>query len=155
MTPSGAARRVAEAAVRADGAVPIGPYTVLECRPPGNMACFNVRWGLADILRERGWPVALLTAADPIEATCAAEIAAGGDMPVLVVVRDAAAHTWQAEVIQAAVKVRPDSVVVVEFGWPSVDRIDDVVYIVTHGAARSSALAVLDRLGLPLDVRES
>jgi beta-N-acetylhexosaminidase len=155
VTPSGAARRVAGAAVCADGQLPTGPYTVLECRPPGNMASFNVSWGLADILRERGWPVALLTAADPIEATCAAEVAAAGEMPVLVVVRDAAAHAWQSEVIQTAAKLRPNAVVAVEFGWPSADRIDDVAYIVTHGAARSSALAVLDRLGLPLDVRES
>ncbi|HZX56671.1 MAG TPA: glycoside hydrolase family 3 N-terminal domain-containing protein, partial [Ilumatobacteraceae bacterium] len=37
--PSGAARRVADAAISVDGVLPGGPYTVLECRPPGNMAC--------------------------------------------------------------------------------------------------------------------
>jgi hypothetical protein len=112
------------------------------------MACFNVRWGLADLLRERGWPVALLTSADPLAATCAAELEAAGDMPVLVVVRDVGTHKWQSEVIEAAAAARPGSVVVVEFGWPGADRVDGVVYVVTHGAARSSAVAVLDRLGL-------
>ncbi|HEY4607951.1 MAG TPA: glycoside hydrolase family 3 N-terminal domain-containing protein, partial [Ilumatobacteraceae bacterium] len=155
-TPSaGAARLVADAAVCVDGPLPAGPYTVLECRPPGNMACFNVSWGVADMLRDSGWPVALVSAADPIDATVAAELAAAGDLPVLVVVRDAGTHKWQSQVIEAAANSRPTSVVAVEFGWPSADRIDGVAYVVTHGAARSSALAVLDRLGLPLDVRES
>jgi len=151
---SPAARRVAEAAVVADGPLPTGPYAVLECRPPGNMACFNVAWGLADDLREHGWPVALLTAADPIEATCAAELEAAGDMPVLVVVRDAGMHQWQRRVIDAAARIRPNNVVAVEFGWPDASRVDGVTHIVTHGAARSSAVAVLDRLGLPSDGKE-
>jgi hypothetical protein len=76
-------------------------------------------------------------------------------MPVLVVVRDAGTHTWQTKAIEAVAQARPNAVVAVEFGWPSSDRVDGVVYIVTHGAARSSAVAVLDRLGLPLDRRES
>jgi len=154
-TSNDAARRAADAAITIDGPLPIGPYTVLECRPPGNMACFNVAWGLADTLRERGWRVAFLTAADPIDAICTAELDAAGDMPVLVVVRDVGTHPWQTKVIAAAAQARPHAVVAVEFGWPSADRVDGVVYIVTHGAARSSALAVLDRLGLPRDLRES
>jgi len=154
-TSNDAARRVAEAAIVVDGPLPNGPYTVLECRPPGNMACFNVTWGLADTLRERGWPVALLTARDRIDAICAAQLEAAADLPVLVVVRDAGMHEWQSRVIEAAAEARPNSVVAVEFGWPSAERVDGVVYVVTHGAARSSATAVLDRLGLPLDVRES
>ena len=75
-------------------------------------------------------------------------------MPVLVVVRDAGTHRWQNAVIEAAAKVRPNNVVAVEFGWPGADRVGGVTYVVTHGAARSSAAAVLDRLGLPLEARE-
>jgi len=149
-----AARRVADAAIVVDGPLPTGPYAVLECRPPGNMACFNVSWGLADTLRAHGWPVALLTAADPLDAICAAELESAGDLPVLVVVRDAGTHQWQSTVIEAAANVRPNKVVAVEFGWPSANRLDGVTYVVTHGAARSSAVAVLDRLGVPLDARE-
>jgi len=149
-----AARRVADAAIVVDGPLPAGPYAVLECRPPGTMACFNVAWGLADSLREQGWPVALLTATDPLDAVSAAELEAAGNMPVLVVVRDAGTHRWQNAVIEAAAKVRPNNVVAVEFGWPGADRVGGVTYVVTHGAARSSAAAVLDRLGLPLEARE-
>ena len=72
-----------------------GPFAVLECRPPGSMACFNVTWGLADALGERGWPTASITESDPIEPTCDAVLEAAGDMPMLVVVRDACVHTWQ------------------------------------------------------------
>ena len=35
--------------------LPGGPFAVVECRPPGTMACFNVSWGIAESLRERGW----------------------------------------------------------------------------------------------------
>jgi hypothetical protein len=149
-----AASRVADAALVVEGPLPMGPYVVLECRPPGNMACFNVTWGLADTLRAHGWPVALLTAADPAASICTAELDAAGNLPVLVVVRDAGTHQWQSAVIEAAAKARPNQVVAVEFGWPSADRVDGVTYVVTHGAARSSAVAVLDRLGLPLEARE-
>jgi beta-N-acetylhexosaminidase len=146
LEPSGAARQVAQRAILIDGEVPAGPFVVLECRPPGSMACFNVAWGIADDLRERGWPVALLTPSDRISSICATELGAAGDMPVVVVVRDACVHPWQIDVIDAAVRARPRSVVVVELGWPSLQRSPDFTTVVSHGAARSSARAVLDLL---------
>lgn len=143
---SEAAREVARRAVLIDGPVPEGPFVVLECRPPGSMACFNVAWGVADDLRERGWPVAVLTASDRIASILAAEVGAAGDMPVLVVVRDACVHPWQIEVIDAAVRAHPRAIVVVELGWPSLPRSPEFTTVVSHGAARSSARAVLDLL---------
>jgi len=145
----GAAQVVADAAVVVDGALPAGPFAVLECRPAGNMASFNVSWGLADFLRDRGWPATTLTANDWNDTTVEA-LESAADRPVLVVVRDAGVHRWQRDVIEAAAQARPGRVVAVELGWPSTDRVDGVVYVVTHGAARSSAMAVLERLGVPV-----
>ena len=143
---TGAAQEVAEGAIVIDGQLPAGPFAVLECRPPGSMACFNVAWGIADELGKRGWPVALLTDADPIEPACAALLDRSGELPVLVVVRDACVHQWQSAVIDAVLRLRPNSAVV-EFGWPSVHRPGGAAFVVTHGAARVSAGAVIDQLG--------
>jgi beta-N-acetylhexosaminidase len=145
-TASTAARQVARRAIVIDGAVPEGPFVVLECRPRGSMASFNVTWGIADELRDRGWPVALVTPSDQIESICAAELGADGRLPVLVVVRNAGVDPWQVTVIDTAVRARPGSVVVVELGWPCLDS-TAVTTVVSHGAARSSARAVLDLLG--------
>ena len=141
-----AAENVARRAVVIDGAIPSGPFVVFECRPPGSMASFNVAWGLADDLRSRGWPIALLTASDQFESICLSELSAAPDLPVLVVVRDACLHPWQTKVIDCALRARRGSVVVVELGWPSLPRSPEFTTIVSHGAARSSALAVLDLL---------
>jgi beta-N-acetylhexosaminidase len=110
------------------------------------MACFNVSWGIATALGERGWPTASITESDPIEPTCAAVLSAAGDMPILVVVRDACVHTWQTVVIDALIDARPRSVVVVELGWPSDLPRGAAAFVVSHGAARSSAQAVIDCL---------
>jgi beta-N-acetylhexosaminidase len=144
--PNVASIEVAKRAIVVDGELPAGPYAVLECRPPGSMACFNVTWGIAKQLGELGWPASTIVASDPIEATSAALLETAGDMPVLVVVRDAAVHAWQSSVIDALVLARPDSVVVVELGWPGARPAGSAAYIVSHGAARSSANAVIDRL---------
>ncbi len=143
---SPASPSLAERAIVIDGALPAGPFAVLECRPLGSMASSNVCWGIADQLGERGWPAALLTESDPIEPAVAAVLGFAGEMPVLVVVRDACVHPWQTAVIDAFVDARPNSVVVVEFGWPSVRPAGCAAFVVTHGAARSSTQAVLDCL---------
>jgi beta-N-acetylhexosaminidase len=142
-----AAQLVAERAIVIDGELPCGPFAVVECRPPGSMACFNVTWGIADALRKRGWPTAMIMASDHIASVCAAVLDAAGEMPILVVVRDTCVHPWQATVIDVLVAARPRSVVVVELGWPSDRPAGIVASVLTHGAARSSAQAVIDHLG--------
>ncbi len=144
-----AAREVAERAIVVDGRTPVGPFAVVECRPPGNMACFNVRWGIAHDLLGLGWPVSSIAETDPIGPACAAALEAAGEMPVVVVVRDACVHPWQIDVIDALVVARPDSVAVVEMGWPAGRPAGCASYIVTHGAARASADALLASLGVP------
>lgn len=144
-----AAQQVAERAIVVDGQLPAGPFAVLECRPPGSMACFNVSWGIAEALGERGWQATSITESDPIEATCDAVLRAAGDMPIVVVVRDACVHTWQTAVVEAMVGALVDaqqSAVVVELGWPGDRPRGAAAFVVTHGAARSSAQAVIDRL---------
>jgi hypothetical protein len=53
-------------------------------------------------------------------------------------------------VIESVVEARPISVVVVELGWQGDRTFTNVVSVVTHGAARSSAQAVIDRLVMPV-----
>ena len=125
-----AARIVAEQAIVVEGDLPPGAFAVVECRPRASMACFNVSWGIADELGERGWAIALLGESDPIEPACAALLDAAGELPVLVVVRDACVHPWQIEVIDVLVNARPTSVVVVELGWPSSHPVRCAAYVV-------------------------
>jgi len=141
-----AARIVASRAIHVDGPVPPGPYSVLECRPRLSMACFNVRWGVAEELAELGWPTATITAKDPVEERCTRFVHEAGNRPVLVVVRDAEVHAWQRDVVQRIVALRPVAVVVVEMGWPSADPVPGAIHVVTYGASRSSADALIGRL---------
>ena len=127
---------------------------VVECRPPGSAWRAQRFVGLADGLSRRGRPATSIAISDPV-APCAAVVEASGDLPILVVARDAYVHTWQTSVIDALVLARPDAVVVVELGWPGPRPAGVVSYVVPHGAARSSALAVIDRLDAPiLEARE-
>jgi beta-N-acetylhexosaminidase len=143
----GAALLVAERAIVVDGELPSGPFAIVECRPRGSMACFNVTWGLADLLRRRGWPTATIIESDPIASASAAALEMAGDMPIVLVVRDVCVHPWQAAVVDLLVAARPTSLVTVELGWPG-DRPSGIAAsVVTHGAARSSAQAVIDHLG--------
>ncbi|MEU2393083.1 glycoside hydrolase family 3 protein [Streptomyces sp. NPDC007369] len=61
-------------------------------------------------------------------------LAAAGDRTVVAVVRDAHRHPWMAEVLDALVAARPDTVVV-EMGLPRAEP-RGALYIATHGAAR-------------------
>ncbi|MEP7111920.1 MAG: glycoside hydrolase family 3 N-terminal domain-containing protein [Ilumatobacteraceae bacterium] len=147
---SSAARVVAARAIAVDGHLSVGPYAVLECRPPGNNACFNVSWGITEALRNHGWSTASISATDAIEPVVAALIRVAGALPILVVVRDTCVHPWQTVVVDSLVRARPSSVAVVELGWPGLRPAGTTAYVVSHGAARSSAHAVIDLL-----VRES
>ncbi|MFJ9642635.1 glycoside hydrolase family 3 protein [Streptomyces sp. NPDC101206] len=61
-------------------------------------------------------------------------LAAAGGRTVVAVVRDAHRHPWMAEVLDALVAARPDTVVV-EMGLPRAEP-RGALYIATHGAAR-------------------
>jgi hypothetical protein len=120
---------------------------VLECRPELSVVCFNVHWGIASSLAERGWPTAAIRQDDPIPQTCRSLLDAAVDLPLLIVVRDAGLRPWQQSVIDHCVQHHPGLVVVAELGWPATDPSRDaVVTVVTHGAARCSAQALIDLL---------
>ena len=143
--PSDAARRVAEAAVVVDGALPHPPFAVLECQPRLSMASFNVSWGLAGEAAALGWPTMLVAESDDLDDVLATFTAAAGSRALVVVVRDASVHTWQRAVIDLCVgSGRPT--VVAELGWPAGELPPATAHIVSHGAARGSAEAVLNRL---------
>ncbi len=61
-------------------------------------------------------------------------LAAAGGRTVVAVVRDVHRHPWMAEVLDALVAARPDTVVV-EMGLPRAEP-RGALYIATHGAAR-------------------
>jgi len=129
------APNIARRALDVTGTIPPGPFAVVECRPTSSMASFNVAWGLSTVLGDRDWPLTCVTSADAVP---------DSTVPTVVVVRDAGVHTWQHDVIARCAHDR--STVVVEMGWPSGRQWDVAASIVTHGAARSSALAVLELL---------
>lgn len=143
-----AASMVAARAVSVDGVLPTGPFVVLECRPQLSSACFNVTWGVAAALGDLGWPTHTITEHDAIAVACAPVLreAAFGSMPVLVVVRDAGVHPWQADVIVHIARSLDVPIVVVEMGWPGAPPSDagQVVSVVTYGAARCSATALVE-----------
>ena len=104
------------------------------------MACFNVTWGLSAVLGARGWPLHRVnSAADDV-----AGFVDSTELPLVVVVRDAAVHTWQDDVVRRCARTR--ATVVVDLGWPSDRSWDVAATIVSHGAARASAQAVLELL---------
>jgi beta-N-acetylhexosaminidase len=140
-----AAHVIAARAIELVGALPPGPYAVLECRPRLSMASFNVSWGIAAEVGERGWPTMRIEEADDVDATCAAFVEAAGDRAIIVVVRDTSVHQWQREVIDHCVS-SGHATVVVEMGWSDSWRPASDAYVVSHGASRSSARAVIDLL---------
>jgi len=141
-----AAAIVARAAVVVDGDLPAGPFAVLECRPRGGSASFNVSWGVAAELERLGWTTRRIGEADDVAASCRSFVEAAGRAPILVVVRDLEVHPWQRTVVAAVREAADQPVVVAEMGWPSQDQPEGVGMVVTHGAARSSGRALLDRL---------
>lgn len=126
-----AARR-AVTVTGAPGPLATAPY-VATLAPVANVAVGDeTPWGVAAEL------AALLpgTASGvyPEGASAADVLAAAGGRTVVAVVRDAHRHPWMAEVLDALVAARPETVVV-EMGLPqSAPR--GRLYVATHGASR-------------------
>lgn len=60
--------------------------------------------------------------------------------PVIVAVRGTRRRAWQVDVVQRVRKARPD-LVVVDHGTPSTPEVLGERYVLTHGAARVTAVA--------------
>jgi beta-N-acetylhexosaminidase len=134
-----AARRAVRVTRRADRpALPLttAPH-VVELAPETHLAIDKATpWGVAAPLAEL-LPGTTATRFRQGEATGAAIeglLAGITGRPLVIVVRDAHRHPWQAEALRHLLSARPDAVVV-EMGLPH--RADlGAVHIATHGAAR-------------------
>ncbi|HEV7706633.1 MAG TPA: glycoside hydrolase family 3 protein [Asanoa sp.] len=139
-----AARR----AVKVGGTAPAlplaGPPHVVELSPPANIAVgTDTPWGVAAPLAALlpGTTAVRLTPEDAAEPSTVVAAAAG--RPLVLVVRDLHRHAWMTTLAQAVLRSRPDAVVV-ELGVPA--AIVGATHIATHGATRSSGLAVAEVL---------
>lgn len=111
---------------------------VVEFTTAVNLAIGPTPWGLATPLRDRfaEATTAVASEADPL--------AAAGDRPVVLVVRDVHRHPEMAGRLTELVNRRPDAVVV-EMGIPGTGPVSRN-YIATYGASRACAEAVADLL---------
>jgi beta-N-acetylhexosaminidase len=133
----------AEAARRAlrlhgDARVDAAPL-VVELVPEANLAAGETEHGLAD-----AWPGAVTV-----------RVRRQGDMralagehpsrPLVLVVRDAARHEWQQEVVRELLGLRAPTVVI-ETGLPGWRPPPDVPLVETAGAGRANLTAAVERL---------
>jgi beta-N-acetylhexosaminidase len=146
---SGIGLAAARRAVRADGAVRVGPgAVVVELQAGTSMAVGAVPWGVGDVLAGRDPAVEVVRVGEG-EAG-AVDPAAG--RPLVVVVRDLHRHEWQAGLLGRLLGARGD-LVVVEMGLPA-SRPEAHAggagaaggYVATHGAGRVNALAAAEVL---------
>jgi beta-N-acetylhexosaminidase len=151
-----AARR----ALRIEGEPPSGlsGAHVVELDRPANIAAGAVPWGLA----------AALTAIDPTTSAgrlsesadsgaVADTLATAARRPLVIVVRDPQRRPNQAALLHTLLAARPDAIVV-DMGWPDVDRPPGATRISTFGASRASgeaAAAILVDAGAAILRRSS
>ncbi|NXY93930.1 glycoside hydrolase family 3 protein [Streptomyces sp. BR123] len=125
------------------GGAPVSVPYVATLAPVANIAVGDeTPWGVAAEL------AALVPGTGsglyPRGAAAADILAAAGDRTVVAVVRDAHRHPWMAEVLDALVAARPDTVVV-EMGLPRAEP-RGALYIATHGAARVCGRAAAEAI---------
>lgn len=116
-----------------------GPPLVVELHDTPSLAAGHVPWGVGRALCD------LLPGTVVVERT---ESTAGdldvvdehADRPVVVAVRGTRRRPWQADVVRRIRAIRPD-VVVVDHGVPSAPDVLGDRYVITHGAARVTAVA--------------
>ncbi|MGW6571206.1 glycoside hydrolase family 3 protein [Streptomyces sp. NPDC054945] len=131
---SGIGQTAARRAVLVTGsAKPLTVPYVATLAPVANIAVGDeTPWGVAAELAE------LLPGTEagvfPEGSRAGDVLAAAGDRTVVAVVRDAHRHPWMAQVLDALVEARPDTVVV-EMGLPRA-RPRGALHIATHGASR-------------------
>ncbi|MFI7614158.1 glycoside hydrolase family 3 protein [Nonomuraea terrae] len=127
------------------------PAHVVELAPEMNLAIDKkTPWGVGEPLARLvpGTAVTRLTSGEATGPALERLIATAADRPLVVVVRDAHRHPWQADALRHLLSARPDAVVV-EMGLPA--RADlGAVHIATHGSApvcgRAAAEALSGRL---------
>ncbi len=127
---------------------PLTNPLLVEIVPPSNIAVGTVPWGLGRFVGDgnvRRISTSGHADVDPV-------LAAAGNRPLLVVVRDAHRYPVARDVVKKLLSVRPDTVIV-EMGlpvWQPVDLVDNPaqVYVATYGATSASSRAAAELLGL-------
>jgi beta-N-acetylhexosaminidase len=129
---------------------PLGPLpdpAVLQLGAPENIAVGSVPWGLAPWVPASRLQRAPASLADgETVPVIDAALAASAGRPLIVVVRDAHRYPAAQAVVTGLLAARPD-VVVLDMGlpfWPPPGG----VHVATYGAARASAQAAAEVLGL-------
>jgi beta-N-acetylhexosaminidase len=129
--------------VRGDVAVDGAPL-VVELEPEPMVAAGPAMHGLGNAIRDRRPESAVVSVSDA--ATDAGEVARSAEgRPLVLVLRDAARHSWQQSVASGVIALRPDAVVV-ETGLPGWIPEHVTASIETHGAGRVSLEAAADLL---------
>lgn len=120
------------------------PPAVIELRAPSNIAVGDeTRSGIAAAVATR-WPGTSTTTVSTESALLDAASGAEGQ-PLWVAVRDPHRHEWMPPALAALLAARPDAVVI-ETGWPGWSAPDGTTHVLTHGAARVTADAVVELL---------
>jgi beta-N-acetylhexosaminidase len=138
-------RAVAAAALKVRNELPgsRAGALVVECRAESSMANFDVAWGLGDDLAALDPAVTTMHAT--ADADAAELVAAAARRPLVVVVRGAAAHPWQRDLLERLAAARPD-LTAVELGWPTDATLGSLLpgaaTITSFGASRASTRAV-------------
>jgi beta-N-acetylhexosaminidase len=134
-----AARRAIRVTRRSN--TPVLPLTsgalVVELTPEMHLAIDKgTPWGVGEPLRGRlpGTVVVRLSAAEATGSTIERLLLESDGRPLVVAVRDAHRHAWQAEALRHLLSARPDAVVV-EMGLPGRSDLG-AVHIATYGSAR-------------------
>lgn len=134
-----AARR----ALRVHGAVRVdAPPLVVELVPEANLAAGEAEHGFAG-----AWPEAVVVRVRDAAVNILALAGQQPDRPLVLVVRDAARHVWQQEVVRELAALRRPAAVV-EVGLPGWRPPERVPLVETAGAGRANLGAAADRLRL-------
>jgi beta-N-acetylhexosaminidase len=136
-----AARR----AIRVRGHVALGGSPlVVELEPPPLVAAGPATHGLGSEISARRSPCAVVSLNErPVDPTEVARSAEG--RPLVIVLRDAARHSWQRETASDLLGLRPDAVLV-ETGLPGWTPSGATAYIETFGSGRVNLAAAADVL---------
>jgi beta-N-acetylhexosaminidase len=136
-----AARRALR--VRGDVALDGSPL-VIELEPPPMVAAGPAAHGLGSEISARRPASDVVSIHEPTRDLAALARSAEG-RPLVLVLRDAARHSWQRDTASDLIELRPDAVVV-ETGLPGWTPSETTAYIETFGSGRVNLVAAADLL---------
>jgi beta-N-acetylhexosaminidase len=145
-TLSGVGLAAARRGLLVEAALPLpAAPLVLELLPPPTIAAGPVGGdGVGSLLAAAEPDTVVVRVSEPVEGLDGL-LNGHGHRPVVVVVRDAVRHPWQAVVLREVLAVRPDAITVAT-GLDSDRRYAGEQFVATHGASAVSAVAAVEAL---------